>query len=301
MTRLSLEIRWWIGLLLALQLVTSSAGIGLLARVSPAVDRILRENEYSVEAVEDMLALLAREPGFVSSEGQAQFREAMKRAIGNVTEEGELALVERAGDLADRALSGDPPAREQLITTLRSLSEINRDSMRRADLEAQRIGGGGAWAAALAGFAGFLLGMWVLRRLLDRLVLPVLQLDTTLDGARKGDPHRRCPPLTGPTEVSRLGENVNWLLDERSRAGQPGDSGASALRAALLLQIDTSPDKIVVINQEGVVAMNRAAYNAASDGSIAQLSLALREGRPAPEGWTVSALDGFGWSCRKIS
>jgi hypothetical protein len=303
-SRLSIEVRWWIGLLLVLQLLMSFAWIGLLARVSPAVSRILRENEFSVEAVESMLAVLASEEGAVSQDGRASFTQALVRARGNVTEEEEVPLLESLERLAPEALAGDEDAREQIVEALRSLAEVNRTSMREADQDAQRIGGGGAWAAAFAGITGFGLGVLVLNRLLNRLVVPVLQVDAALDNVRRGDPHRRCLPLVGPTEIMRIGENLNWLLDEHSRSEVPtGASTIEALRIALLAQIDRDARPVVIVSKEGIVAMNAAAYAQAElQPSPTVAALAARLGWALPEGWTATALvDGQVWSCVRES
>jgi hypothetical protein len=301
-SRLSIEVRGWIGLLLILQLLVSFAGIGLLARVSPAVERILRENEFSVEAVESMLAVLASEDGAVSQDGQALFAQALSRAHGNVTEQREVPLLETLDQLAPEALGGDVRAREQVVEALRSLAEVNRASMREADLEAQRIGGGGAWAAAFAGITGLGIGVLVLNRLLTRLVVPVLQVDEALDNVRRGDPHRRCLPLVGPTEIMRIGENLNWLLDERSRAEvATGSHTNEVLRIALLTELDRDPRPVIIVGKEGIVAMNAAAYAQAEvQPSPTVAALAVRLGWEVPQGWTATALvEGKVWACAR--
>lgn len=298
MSRLSSEVRWWLGLLLALQILASFAAIGLLARVSIAVDRILRENESSVEAVESMLAVLASECGAISPRQQARFEEALFSAQANLTEDEEQPLLETVAALAPSVLEGQGP-RDRLVTALQSLADVNRASMRQADQEARRIGGGGAWAAALTGLAGFCLGVLVLNRLLSRLVVPVLQVDAALEEARRGDPHRRCLPLVGPNEVVRIGVNLNWLLDERSRSGTSRSETADLLRLALLSFIDRERDPVVVVGPEGIVAMNAAAYGSVGqEASPAAAAAAVRAGAALPPGWTaVPLVEGRLWSC----
>jgi hypothetical protein len=292
-TRLSVEVRLWIGALLVLQLLVSFVAIGLLARVSPAVDQILRENVYSIEAVEVMLAVLAKKPeGPVWGPERDRFTDALGRVRANVTEPEEEPFVAQLDERAEAALAGREDAREQVVDALLALAEVNRASMREADLEARRLGAAGAWTAALAGLLGAAFGVLVLNRLIQRLVVPVLQVDAALLAARSGDPLRRCVPLQGPVEVVRLGSNLNWMLDAAVRA-EPSAvaSTAEALRAALLARLDVDPRPTVVVGPDGLLAMNAAAYERVEvDPSPAAVASAVLASGEAPEGWVAQAV-----------
>lgn len=301
MTRLSLEVRLWVGALLVLQLLTSFAAIGLLARVSPAVDRILRENVPSMVATEEMLAVLARHPAApVWGPDRARFEEALGRARHHMTEAEERALVERLEALSTSALGGDVDDRRQTVDVLVSLAEVNRASMRAADQVVRRIGAAGAWTAAIAGLLGAGLGAVVLNRLIHRIVIPVLKVDAALEAVRRGDRLRRCAPLAGPRDIVRLGENLNWMLDLGVRGDPAGVAATTeALRASLLARLDADPRPTVVVGAEGVVAVNAAAYHrAVLDPSPSAVAAAVIGGGPPPDGWAAEdVVPGRVWIC----
>jgi uncharacterized membrane protein len=82
----------WAALVLA-QVLTLAGAVGLLARMTPAVGRIMEDNERSIAAVESMLAELGSsgvDPG-----ARLRFEEALADARANVTEEAEPAELDR--------------------------------------------------------------------------------------------------------------------------------------------------------------------------------------------------------------
>ena len=76
--RLHREASIGIGAILALQILLSMLGIALLTRMGPAVEQILKENVFSGEAVEDMLAAVATTPA--GEEVPPHFVAALERA-----------------------------------------------------------------------------------------------------------------------------------------------------------------------------------------------------------------------------
>src|SRR5690606_10406021 len=81
------EVRLGVGALLAIQVLTMIAAVALLARMTPAIDQILENNEKSIRAVERMLLVLAEPP---PGPGQpdlrrAHFERALAEAQGNIT------------------------------------------------------------------------------------------------------------------------------------------------------------------------------------------------------------------------
>lgn len=291
--RLHTESRLGIGALLSLQLLTSFAAIGLLARVTPAVERILLDNVRSVEAAEEMLAAMA----LPDEDAAARFEAALAAASSNVTEPEEAPLLEDLGRLGPGALAGDPVQRRQAIAAVQALSLVNRRSMQQADDEARFLGQAGAWTSALAGMAGFVLSLLVYDRTRRRLVLPVLELHATLAAARQGDHLRRCTHLDGPVETLRIADDLNWLLEQvaQSRRSRPGMAG---LRPHLLALLERHPGPTLVIDAKGeAVALNQAALDRIAAGDRPrELGRALLEGRALPGGW-VASRGTEGWIC----
>ncbi len=284
--RPSMEARVGVWLLLGVQLLTSLGGVVLLGRMSPAVEQILTENVYSTEAVEEMLEVLA------TTDDPAQFERAFTRARGNITEAAEVPLLAEIEAGAPSALRGDADATAAVARALRALGAVNRDSMTRANANAERLGLAGAWAMALLGFLGFLVSLIVRRRIEARLLAPILEVDAVLEACRGGDEYRRCH-ASQDEAGNRLMSNLNWLLDRRE--GVPDvPTEDLALRAALVTLLDdlvAAP--CVLLDAHGaVVAVNQAAL----DDAVRPSELAAAVAHHAlPEGWAQRTLEEGGY------
>lgn len=287
--RLRLEISIGAGILLLLQLLTAFSAIGLLSRVSPAVEQILRENVYSIEAVEEMLVVLAADPGPPAG---ARFDAALRRAEGNVTIAEERPLLDAIRADRAAALKGDVDARRRVVENLQALSGVNRDSMQTANQNARRLGVTGTWAAVFLGFGAFLVGVGVYRRLRDRVEAPITEFDRALIAARKGDTLRRCQQYDAPEELTRMRQNLNWLLD---RIVQFDRSDDPIERLALLALLDQrSAPTLLIHRREGVRASNQAALKRFADKSLSVQALlpTLTAERPAWPGWELLSIPG---------
>ncbi len=280
--RPSTEARFGLASLLLLQLMTSVAGVALLGRLSPAIERILNENVASTVAVEDMLVLTAGDGN------PFEFAEALGRARSNVTEPGEVALVDRIERAHQQVVAQVPGARAELLQALKDLGELNRRSIARANHQARELGLAGAWAMALLGFAGFLVSLAAYRRIERRLLAPIVEIDAVLAAVRAGDRYRRCGLSPTSVQGARAAENLNWLLDRLAESGAPPPLDA-AQRDALQALVDRFEDRPVVVGWQGgrVIALNRLALDAASAG-LAPRSLVRRaEAGDLPEAWSV--------------
>jgi len=209
------EFVWGIVILLGLQVITSFSAIGLLSRMSPAIADILDENEYTVEAAEEMLAAiaLAGEPGAGS-----RFRLALDRARDNVTEAAEPTILESIAATSPAALDGDPSAVRTTIGSIEELVRVNREAMRRADVRARQLGSAGAWAAVLLAIVTIAVGVLVVRRITTNVLDPVSDLVDTLEARRQGDPFRRCQTAGALPEMAQVLGSVNRLLDREQSA-----------------------------------------------------------------------------------
>ncbi|MEQ9496344.1 MAG: hypothetical protein RIT81_05785 [Deltaproteobacteria bacterium] len=210
------EIRAAVGTLFVFQLAGVFTGIALLARMSPAIERILAENEYSIRAAEEMLTVVATES--FDEAGRTQFDGALERAKNNVTEEEErphLEAIERdAKTMFDRP--NDRAVRGRVVEAIVALSGINRRSMREQDTEAQRLGLAGAWSAAAVGLIAFVVFVFFSRRLDSLVVEPLDEIRDAVTAATNGDVYRRCVPR-GTYEPQQISRGLNALLDDRAR------------------------------------------------------------------------------------
>lgn len=285
--RVASEVRLGLFALALLQLITAFAAIGLLTRMSPAVEQILLENVYSMEAVDDMLLVLA-------GEGDAKaFEDALQRATNNVTEREETSLLTTIQARYPAALAGNDSDRVAVARSLTQLAAVNRASMDRADHEARTLGWAGAWAIVLLGFASFVVILLVVRRQESRLVQPIVELHAAVERAVSGDPHRRCIAQPGPLELQRLASDLNRLLDERfgTTSTEIEDPQSQARQELLNLLLDRLPGAAVAGTPSGDVLAFRARDLRSPPKAIAN---AVRAGS-VPEGWSVEHTPHGAW------
>lgn len=202
-----------VGVLLAFNILLAFVAIGLFSRMGPAIERILQENVYSIEACEEMLSVLASHDGAVPEPARGDFRQALLRARQNISESEEPPILDAIESRAAAALAGSPQSTLLVVEDIRRLIRINRQAMGRVDEEARRLGRAGAWSAVFIALLSFAGSMALVRRLSRRVVTPLLELHDTLEAARKGDPYRRCHFSDLPNELRTALKGVNHLLD----------------------------------------------------------------------------------------
>ncbi|MCA9609245.1 MAG: hypothetical protein KC619_26770 [Myxococcales bacterium] len=276
-------------LLVAVQVITSLAGIAMLERMSPAIGRILRENVESVHAVESMLAILTV-PTIGASERQA-FEAALAAAEGNVTEPEEPDLLARIRERSDAALAGDPGARADVVVALTELGAINRAAMGQADEEALRLGSAGRWALAFLALVGFAASLLSIRRAGEQLLAPLAEMVAVVTAFRQGDTHRRCQQLP-PNELSDVLDHLDLLLDRAEHAMPAPVPHDERPRGALLALLDRMPRPALVLGEDGsVIAASQSALDRLTESDEALLDR-LREGETR-EGETIERHGGY--------
>ena len=216
--RKSMLIGAWV--LVALNLVLAFGAIALLTRMTPAIATILEQNDYSLEAGETMLAVLAaRHPDVRADVARAQsarrdrFLRALERAETNITEEAERPVVARIRAGAAAALAGDAQDVDREVKAILELASINRAAMLNADLAAQRLGTAGAWGVVFMAAVTFVAGLLFIRLLNVRVFVPLEEMRRVLDAAGHGDAHRRCAVAGAPADFRALFAGINAQLD----------------------------------------------------------------------------------------
>jgi PAS domain-containing protein len=298
------EIRLGVGTLLAIQVLTMIAAVALLARMTPAIDQILEENEKSIRAVERMLLALA-EPAHEPEQAELRrrhFARALAEAEGNITEPSEEPVLERIAIRQDAALAGDPEALTAIRTELWQLSDINRETMLAANASAKRLGTAGAWALVFLGLIGLVFSIMIMRRARLKLIHPVYELGAVLEACSRGDRHRRFNPASASREFQEVAEVVNVLVAEHFAERERGWEVAAKLdRVALLRLLDGETEATLVCDADGAIA-------AANDAALEQLGglageqlrevLARVRAGEAVEGVSVEPLAELGSICR---
>lgn len=211
------ELLWSLAVLTALNLALAFAAIGLLSRMGPAVDRILRDNVHSIAATEEILSALALTPDAIDADASTRIEVALQRARDNVTEPEEPPIIDRAKEALAKAGRGHPGARTDLVNTIVELSRVNRRAMHRHDEEARQLSTAGSWAAAIAGLLSLWASVFVVARLRKRLLAPMLDLVSVLRAHHSGDSFRRCGAPEASDEWAFVFLEVDRLLDESSK------------------------------------------------------------------------------------
>ncbi|MCA9683839.1 MAG: hypothetical protein KC457_16685 [Myxococcales bacterium] len=281
--RIREEIRLGVGALLAIQVLTMIAAVALLARMTPAVDRILEENDKSLQAVEAMLLVLA-EPAPSSSapnrrdDRWQRFDAALSVAQGNITEDSEAEVIETIANRAPAALAGDPEQAAAVRDELWELADINRESMFRANERAKLLGSAGAWALVFLGLLGMVASLALMRRARTKLIRPVYELGAVLQACHAGDGHRRFNPLGASWEFREVAVVINSLVEEHfANVEQHWEAVAKVDRLALLSLLDELPGARFVCGRDGtIVAANAEGLRRLSEADGSALREALR-------------------------
>ena len=251
--------------------------IGLLARMSPAIEHVLEENDESVEAVEQMLAVMAEAgPEPITPQAKLRFKEALERVRANVTEAEEEPEIYAVSTSWEAAIAGDAGERKETVEALRRLAAVNRAAMHRASHEAQRLGSAGAWAVALLCALGFGAALVVKRRLDRRILRPIDELTTVLAAVLAGDSHRRCTIAGAPQALTPVMRSINAMLD-RGGSEQAAAPDEDVMLAAFRRLMDEGPPRVLVDDRHRVLAASRSVLAAIDEDAWAgtRQSLAL--------------------------
>jgi hypothetical protein len=298
------EIRLGVGTLLFVQILMMFAAVGLLARMTPAIDQILEDNERSIHAVERMLVVLAEppssEPGRLADRHR-RFDQALEDARSNITDERETAVIDAIDEQVAAGLAGDPAALAELRSDLGKLGDINRDAMHDSNLRAKRLGTAGAWVLVLLGLVGLGLSIMVMRRFQAKLIRPVYELGAVLEACAEGDRHRRFNPADASSEFREVAQVVNSLVGEHfGRLERDWEKVAKLDRTALLWLLDRRTEPTFVCSElGGILASNQAGLDALRQHGGPELRdrIARTCKGETIAGMQVEALRDVGWMC----
>lgn len=214
----SVKFGAWVVILLNLLMAFGS--IWIFMRMAPAIEVIIARNVVSLEATEEMLAILSLTDKLPAGSAAGQnFRQALERAKNNITEAEEAQLLTRVEGLQAASFAGEENARLELVNTLVELGRTNRSAMRAADVRAQQLGLGGAWTVVFMASAAFLVSMLFLRGLKKNLLLPLEEIHAAVTAFHSGDTMRRCSHKNAPKAMQPLMLRINELMDGHNLAG----------------------------------------------------------------------------------
>ncbi len=204
-----------IGAMLLFQLATSFAAINLLTRMSPAIEKILKENDVSIAAAERMFASLINVGDLEIR--KKNFTDALDLAEKNITEPGEGQILSDIRRNFGAAFNEELISKTSVYESIHQLVEINRRSMLRADDEAKRLGNAGAWTMAFLGIAGFFAWILVLRKINRLITVPLEEIRNVLVAHTEGHLQRRIFLRNAVPDLQETASLVNKLLDSKKK------------------------------------------------------------------------------------
>ena len=213
------SVRFGAWLLIGLHLLMAFGSIWIFMRMAPAIETIIARNVVSLEASEEMLAILSLGEKALDGQTRQKFLQALERAKNNITEPEETELLMRIEGLHGQALAGDSAARQAMAQALVELGQTNRNAMRAADTRARQLGMGGAWALVFMASASFLVGMLFLRGLKKNLLVPLEEIHAAVTDFHRGNTMRRCTYKNAPKAMQPLMLHINELMDGHALAG----------------------------------------------------------------------------------
>ena len=202
-------------LLILLNLRMALGAIWVLARMTPAIEEILSRNGQSLEACEEMFAVLAEAPADPAGGAgfRDNFRQALLRAEANVTEKEEPQALEVIRRNYPAAFLGNGAAREATVAAIRLLAASNRRAMIEAEARARHLGTAGAWGVVFMAIILLFAGLVFKRRVVRNLAQPFEEIDAVIDARHSGDRLRRCPGAGLPRDVERIYSGINEIID----------------------------------------------------------------------------------------
>ncbi len=215
--RLAQAIRVGAWLLVGLNLLMALGSIWILMRMAPAMAGIIERNDRSLYACEEMLAALVLVGDTMAADEEqhlVRFKVALKRAEENVTEKGESAVLKTIGASFAAAFAGNLSARQQMVTAIVRLGDINREAMKQADKRVRQFGEAGIWGVVFMAISVFIVGLLFIRSILGRVVKPVEELHGVITAYRNGDTMRRCSGADMPQDVRAVFNGINDILDQ---------------------------------------------------------------------------------------
>lgn len=201
-------------LIVFINLLLAFGAVGVFMRMTPAIADIISNNERSLQACEEMLvALSLNSDSHTSEQMHERFKKALNRALLNVTEHEEPAVLKIIEEKSRLFFSGSKKALSETVEAVTRLSEINRRAMSSADMRAQQLGKAGAWGVVFMAVFSLLAGIIFIVNLKNRLLKPVEELRDVLQAHQKGETMRRCSGVNLATDIKNIFGAINRLLD----------------------------------------------------------------------------------------
>lgn len=210
----SIILKAWF--LISLNILMTIGAIWVFTRMTPAIEVIIKQNENSLHACEEMLSSLAilNNISINNTETKQNFINAFNRAQNNITEKEEPLYIELIKESYMNAFSGNKEALSKTINAIIQLAKINREAMIRADKKAKHFGNAGAWGVVFMAIGVFFFGMLFKRSIIKDILTPLEEIHNVINANNEGENIRRCTGNHLPKDIKKIYNSINEYLDK---------------------------------------------------------------------------------------
>ena len=214
----SIRMGAWFVILLSLFMAFGS--IWVFLRMSPVIDKIIKQNTRTLVSCEKMLANIAQLTGNEKEDEvyKAAFIFALDQAKMNVTEKEEPDVIEEISVHYQNAFAGDRIAKKRTVQAIVKLSYINKNAMIIEDQKARKFGSAGAWGVVFMATAVFFVATLLMRSIRRNLIYPLEEIFSVIEANLNGDSLRRCFGSELSRDVKILYDGVNEVLDSAKKS-----------------------------------------------------------------------------------
>lgn len=198
-------------LMIIFNLLLSFVAVWNYQRMNPEIQGIYQRNIVSIDACEKMFLVLARDT--VNSQ---EFNAAFDIAVNNITEEGEKETLQNIKAMFEQFCQGDTQIKAQLIEEIVKLNNFNKQAISDSARKAQKLRQSGAWGMVMMTALFFVAAIFFEQRLRRALLAPLQEISLVLEANSKGDRFRRCHLPGISSDMKKLFEAINSLLDRKN-------------------------------------------------------------------------------------
>ncbi len=210
-----------------MNILMALASIWVFMRMAPAIELIIKRNEYSLKAGEEMLMALARRDQHTPKK-QEKLKKSFVSALNQIEQDlakgDETFAFKTIKQNYIQAFAGDLTAIESTIMAIERLNKINREAMLKAANQARQYGRAGAWGVVFMATVIFFIGILFIKRLKKKVLKPVEEIYSVLIAFNKGDKMRRCSGADLSNEVKVIYDGINTLLDKSTSNSMYGQN-----------------------------------------------------------------------------
>lgn len=206
---LSGKIYLYFIVLLICSAIIAVAGIYGFQKLEPSINLLNSCNTQSLYYAEQMLTSIS------AKKDLKRFEKNLHLAKKNVTEEGEINVLDKIESEYLLAFKGNKIFEEQTVNDIAELAKINRLAMEQAGIKAKQQRTIGIWIILFPSVFIWIIGLALLKRLDITYIKPIQELNDVIFEYNKGNCMRRCPSVTVSKDLQKLYDGINTILDDK--------------------------------------------------------------------------------------